>query len=99
MYLACSALGVRALAAAPAPQARDDGARAQASTQQQSNSHSRRNNLVKIVRQATGRYYQQPVALAESDGYQLLGVEGQPDRHVRELAQEVRCDAHNGPDK
>ncbi len=72
MYLACSALGVLALAAAPAPQAHDDGARAQASAQQEFNSQSRRNDLVKIVRQVTSKYYRQPVALAESDGYQLL---------------------------
>jgi hypothetical protein len=72
MYLACSALGVLALAAAPAPQAHDDGARAQASSQHEFNSQSRRNELVKIVRQATAKYYKQPVALAENDGYQLL---------------------------
>jgi hypothetical protein len=71
MYLACSALGVLALAAAPAPQAHDDS-HAQASSQQQFNSQSRRNELVKIVRRATAKYYQQPVALAENDGYQLL---------------------------
>ncbi len=72
MHLACSALGVLALAAAPAPQAQDDGTRAQASTQEQLNSQSRRNDLVKIVRQVTAKYYKQPVALAENDGFQLL---------------------------
>ncbi len=71
MYLACSALGVLALAAAPAPQAHDN-AHAQASSQQQLHSQSKRNELVKIVRRATAKYYQQPVALAENDGYQLL---------------------------
>ncbi len=71
LYLACAALGTLALAAAPAPQAHDDGARAQAH-QQQSSNQSRRNELVKIVRQVTGKYYRQPVALAENDGYQLL---------------------------
>jgi hypothetical protein len=72
MYLACSALGVLALAAAPAPQAHDDGARAQTSKQQELSSQVRRNELVKIVRQVTAKYYRQPVALAENDGYQLL---------------------------
>ena len=72
VYLACSALGVLALAAAPAPQAHDDGARAQTSSHQELNSQIRRNELVKIVRQATAKYYRQPVSLAENDGYQLL---------------------------
>jgi hypothetical protein len=73
LYLACAALGTLALAAAPAPQAHDDDARAQGATnQQQVSNQSRRNELVKIVRQATGKYYRQPVSVAESDGYQLL---------------------------
>jgi hypothetical protein len=63
LYLACAALGTLALAAAPAPHAHDN---------QQSNNQSRRNDLVKIVRQATYKYYQQPVSVAEGDGYQLL---------------------------
>jgi hypothetical protein len=71
LYLACAALGTLALAAAPAPQAHDDGAQAQASTQQLS-SQSRRNNLVRIVRQVTAKYYGQPVSVAEGDGFQLL---------------------------
>ena len=71
LYLACAALGTLALAAAPAPQAHDDGAHAQASAQQ-FNSQSRRNDLVKIVRQVTAKYYGQPVAVAEGDGFQLL---------------------------
>jgi hypothetical protein len=70
LYLACAALGTLALAAAPAPQAHDDGARAQ--SQHQSSNQSRRNELVKIVRQVTAKYYQQPVKVAEDDGYQLL---------------------------
>jgi hypothetical protein len=70
LYLACAALGTLALAAAPAPQAHDDGARAQ--NQHQSSNQSRRNELVKIVRQVTAKYYQQPVRVAEDDGYQLL---------------------------
>jgi hypothetical protein len=71
LYLACAALGTLALAAAPAPQAHDDGARAQGATNhQQFSNPSRRNDLVKIVRQVTGKY--QSVALAENDGYQLL---------------------------
>ena len=70
LYLACAALGTLALAAAPAPQAHDDGAHAQ--NQQQSSNQSRRNELVKIVRQVTAKYYQQPVSVAENDGYQLL---------------------------
>ena len=61
LYLACAALGTLALAAAPAPQAHDDGARAQGATnQQQSSNQSRRNELVKIVRQVTGKYYGSP---------------------------------------
>jgi hypothetical protein len=73
LYLACAAFGTLALAAAPAPQAHDDGAHAQGATnQQQSSNQSRRNALVKIVRQATGKYYQQPVSVAENDGFQLL---------------------------
>jgi hypothetical protein len=73
LYLACAALGTLALAAAPAPQAHDDGAHAQAaSNQQQSSNQSRRNELVKIVRQVTAKYYRQPVRVAEDDGYQLL---------------------------
>jgi hypothetical protein len=68
LYLACAALGTLALAAAPAPQAHDDGARAQGVTTQ--HNQSRRNELVKIVRQATAKY--QSVALAENDGFQLL---------------------------
>ena len=73
MYLACSALGVLALAAAPAPQAHDNDTHAQASSQHhQSSSQSRRNDLVKIVRRVTAKYVNQPIALAENDGYQLL---------------------------
>jgi hypothetical protein len=64
LYLACAALGTLALAAAAAPQAHDN--------QQQSSNQSRRNELVKIVRQATGKYVNQPVSAAERDGYQLL---------------------------
>ena len=57
LYLACAALGTLALAAAPAPQAHDDGAHAQGATnQQQFSNQSRRNELVKIVRQVTGKY-------------------------------------------
>ena len=52
LYLACAALGTLALAAAPAPQAHDN----QQQNQQQSSNQSRRNELVKIVRQATGKY-------------------------------------------
>ena len=73
LYLACAALGTLALAAAPAPQAHDDGAQAQASSQQL-NSQSRRNNLVRIVRQVTAKYYGQPVSAAEGDGFQLIGA-------------------------
>jgi hypothetical protein len=72
MYLACSALGVLALAAAPAPQAHDQGANAQASTQQQFHNQSRRNDLIKTVRRVTAKYVNQPISAAENDGYQLL---------------------------
>src|SRR5687767_15817977 len=70
LHLACAALGTLALAAAPAPQAHDDGARAQGSTAQHHGNQSRRNDLVKIVRQATGKYHH--VGNAENDGFQLL---------------------------
>jgi len=59
LYLACAALGTLALAAAPAP-AHDDGARNQ----------TRRNDLVKIVKQVTHKYPY--VGNAEADGFQLL---------------------------
>jgi hypothetical protein len=73
LYLACAALGTLALAAAPAPQAHDDGARVQGATsQQQFNNQSRRNDLVNTVRQVTRKYYGQPVKAAEDDGFQLL---------------------------
>ena len=72
LYLACAALGTLALATGPAPQAHDDDAHAQAATaQQQLNSQSSRNELVKIVKQVTAKYTV-TVAVAESDGYQLL---------------------------
>ena len=70
LYLACAALGLFALAAAPAPQAHDDGARAQA----------RPGAVQRPERRTTGQdrpagdqqLYRQPVELAESDGYHLL---------------------------
>jgi hypothetical protein len=64
LYLACAALGTLALSAAPAP-AHDQGA-----TNQQHGNQSRRNDLVKKVKQATARY--QYVGNAEADGFQLL---------------------------
>ena len=71
LYLACAALGTLALAAAPAPQAHDDGAHALSATnQQQLGNQSKRNELVKIVKQVTGKY--KSVAIAENDGFQLL---------------------------
>ena len=70
LYLACAALGTLALAVAPAPQADDDGTRVQGAATQQHNSQSRRNELVKTVRQVTAKY--QSLALAENDGFQLL---------------------------
>jgi len=69
LYLACAALGTLALAAAPAPQAHDDGAHS--ANQQYSNSNqSKRNELVKIVKRVTNKY--QRVEMAENDGFQLL---------------------------
>jgi hypothetical protein len=68
-HLACSALGLMALAVAPTPQANAEDARAQAANQQFS-SQRYRNELVRTVRQATARYHS--VAAAESDGYHLL---------------------------
>ena len=71
LYLACAALGTLALAAAPAPQAHDDGAHS--ANQQYSNSNqSKRNELVKIVKRVTAQYVNQPVSRATDDGYQLL---------------------------
>ena len=71
LYLACSALGLMALAAAPAPQAHDGDARGPAATtQQQLNSQRSRNNLVRIVKQVTDKYHS--IAMAENDGYHLL---------------------------
>jgi hypothetical protein len=70
-YLACSALGLMALATAPTPQAQADDARAQAATiEQQFSSQRNRNELVRIVRQVTDKYHS--VAVAEGDGYHLL---------------------------
>jgi hypothetical protein len=71
LYLACAALGTLALAAAPAPQAHDGDAHAQASTQQL-NSQRNRNDLVRIVKRVTAQYVNQPVSRATDDGYQLL---------------------------
>ena len=71
LYFACAALGTLALAVAPAPQAHDDGAHALSATnQQQLSNQSKRNELVKIVKQVTGKY--KSVAIAENDGFQLL---------------------------
>jgi hypothetical protein len=70
LYLACSALGLMALATAPAPQANADDARAQASTNQQFSNQRNRNELVKIVRQVTDKYHS--VSVAEGDGYHLI---------------------------
>jgi hypothetical protein len=72
LYLACAALGTLALAAAPAPQAHDGDAQAQAASTQQLNSQRNRNDLVKIVKQVTYKYVNQPVSDAIKDGYQLM---------------------------
>ena len=72
LYLACAALGTLALAAAPAPQAHDGDAQAQAASTQQLNSQRNRNDLVKIVKQVTYKYVNQPVSAAIKDGFQLL---------------------------
>jgi hypothetical protein len=72
LYLACSALGLMALAAAPAPQAHDGDAHALSAVdqQQQLNSQRSKNDLVKIVRQVTEKYKSD--AVAENDGYHLI---------------------------
>ena len=73
LYLACSALGMLALASAPAPQAHaDDAARAAAASTERYSGGERRktNELVKIVRQATARF--RDVEVAESEHYNLL---------------------------
>jgi len=94
LYLACAALGTLALAAAPAPQAHDGDAHAQASTQQL-NSQRNRNDLVKIVKRVTAQYVNQPVSRATDDGYQLLfGCVSDDDsvrRRVWRLVDVVGC--------
>jgi hypothetical protein len=73
LYMACAALGALALATAPAPPANAQDAREYAATTNHSGgSSSRKNELVKIVRTVTARYYNTPVAVAEADGFQLL---------------------------
>src|SRR5262245_15518517 len=72
LYLACAALGTLALAVAPAPQAHDGDAQAQAASTQQLNSQRNRNNLVKIVKEVTGKYHDVPVSEAERDGFVLV---------------------------
>jgi hypothetical protein len=71
--MACAALGVLALATAPAPPANAQDAREYAAaTHHSGGSSSRKNELVKIVRTVTAKYYNASVAVAEADGYQLL---------------------------
>ncbi|HKU13020.1 MAG TPA: hypothetical protein VJQ52_01420 [Steroidobacteraceae bacterium] len=71
LYLACSALGMLALASAPTPQAHADDARAAAAAEHSAGSERRKTNeLVKIVRQATARF--RDVEVAESEHYNLL---------------------------
>ena len=70
LYLTCAALGTRALAAAPAPQAHDDDSHAQMMSDHGGGDPRRLNDLVKIVRQVTDKYHS--VAVAEGDGYHLL---------------------------
>ena len=71
LYLACSALGVLALASAP--QVSADDARTQAATTEHHSGGDQRkkaSELVKIVRQATVRF--RDVAAAEAENYHLL---------------------------
>jgi hypothetical protein len=73
LYLACSALGLMALAISPTPQADADDARAQAATTQHladNNDRRKLNELVRIVRQATAKF--RDVEVAESENYHLL---------------------------
>ena len=71
LYLACSALGMLALASAPAPQAHADDARAAATVEHFSGGDRRKTNeLVKIVRQATAKF--RDVEVAESEHYNLM---------------------------
>jgi hypothetical protein len=72
LYLACSALGLLALATAPAPQVHADDRAQAASTQHHGGGNSRKNDLVRTVREVTAKYRYAPVAVAEGDGYQLL---------------------------
>src|SRR5262245_30876672 len=72
LYLACVAFGVLAIAAAPAQQANAQDARQQAAPTHDHGSTSRKNELVKIVRAVTAKYYNAPVSIAEADGFQLL---------------------------
>jgi hypothetical protein len=70
MYLACSALGILALAAAPAPHAAEQAGFQGATTQHHGGNQKRRSELVKIVQQATWKY--RDVEVAEADDYNLL---------------------------
>jgi hypothetical protein len=71
MYMACSALGMLALAAAPAPQAADAPALQASMSQHHSNNDRKKTNeLVRIVRQVTAKY--RDVEVAESEGYQPM---------------------------
>lgn len=72
MYMTCSALGLLALAAGPAPRAADAPGPQVASVQHHPGNNDRKktNELVKIVRQVTAKY--RDVEAAESDGYQPM---------------------------
>ena len=66
----CFALGALTLATAPALQAEDAAGAQSATTQHQSSNQRKKNELVKIVQQATWKY--RDVEVAEGDGYHLL---------------------------
>jgi len=72
LHLTCSVLGLLALAVASAPKAKADDAGSQAATTEHHGGNSRKNALVKTVREVTARYRYAPVSVAEGDGYQLL---------------------------
>ena len=72
LHLTCSALGLVVLAVASAPKTQADDAGSQAATTEHHGGNSRKNELVKTVREVTAKYRYAPVSVAEGDGFQLL---------------------------
>jgi hypothetical protein len=72
LHLTCSALGVLVVAVASTPITQADDAGSQAATTEHHGGNSRKNELVKTVREVTAKYRYAPVSVAEGDGFQLL---------------------------